>query len=55
MKHAGENEGQAEHGASSVSYRHNFPVFSSPQPKAPGQLIGWEASVVRPSSVHTFK
>ena len=29
--------------------------FSSPEPKAPGGLIGWEASVVRPSSVHTFK
>ena len=30
-------------------------VFSSPEPKAPGELIGWEASDVRPSSVHTFK
>ena len=27
-------------------------VFSSPEPKAPGELIGWEGSVVRrPSSV----
>ena len=25
------------------------PVFSSPEPKAPGELIGWEGSVVRPS------
>ena len=24
-------------------------VFSSPEPKAPGELIGWEGSVVRPS------
>ena len=24
-------------------------VFSSPEPKAPGQLIGWEGSVVRRS------
>ena len=23
--------------------------FSSPEPKAPGELIGWEGSVVRPS------
>ena len=36
-------------------------VFSSPEPKAPGELIGWEGSVVRrPSSVrrpsvHNFK
>ena len=38
--------------------------FSSPEPKAPGELIGWEGSVVRrpsvrpsvrPSSVHNFK
>ena len=34
--------------------------FNSPEPKASGELIGWEASVfrpsvVRPSSVHTFK
>ena len=28
------------------------PIFiSSPEPKAPGELIGWEGSVVRPSSV----
>ena len=27
-------------------------IFSSPEPKAPGELIGWEGSVVRhPSSV----
>ena len=26
-------------------------VFSSPEPKAPGELIGWEGSVVRLSSV----
>ena len=26
-------------------------IFSSPEPKAPGELIVWEASVVRPSSV----
>ena len=27
-------------------------LFSSPEPKAPGELIGWEGSVVRrPSSV----
>ena len=26
-------------------------IFSSPEPKAPGELIGWEASVIRPSSV----
>ena len=25
--------------------------FSSPEPKAPGELLGWEGSVVRPSSV----
>ena len=25
--------------------------ISSPEPKAPGELIGWEGSVVRPSSV----
>ena len=25
--------------------------FSSPEPKAPGELIGWEGSVVRPSSI----
>ena len=24
-------------------------VFSSPEPKTPGELIGWEGSVVRPS------
>ena len=33
-------------------------VFSSPEPKAPGELIGWEGSVVRrpsSSSVHNFK
>ena len=30
-------------------------VFSSPEPKAPGELIGWEGSVVHPSSVHNFK
>ena len=24
-------------------------IFSSPEPKAPGELIGWEGSVVRPS------
>ena len=30
-------------------------IFSSPEPKAPGELIGWEGSVVRPSSVHNFK
>ena len=32
--------------------------FSSPEPKAPGELIGWEGSVVRrpsSSSVHNFK
>ena len=28
------------------------PVFSSPEPKAPGELIGWEGSVVRRPSVH---
>ena len=31
--------------------RHSVPrnscVFSSPEPKAPGELIGWEGSVVR--------
>ena len=26
-------------------------IFSSPEPKAPGELMGWVASVVRPSSV----
>ena len=26
-------------------------IFSSPEPKAPGELIGWEGSVVHPSSV----
>ena len=30
-------------------------IFSSPEPKAPGELLVWEASVVRPSSIHTFK
>ena len=33
-------------------------IFSSPEPKAPGELIGWEGSVVRrtsSSSVHNFK
>ena len=25
--------------------------FSSPEPKAPGELIGWEGSVVRPSTI----
>ena len=25
--------------------------FSSPEPKAPGELIGWEALIVRPSSI----
>ena len=34
---------------------HNFCddilIFSSPEPKAPGELIGWEGSVVRPSVV----
>ena len=31
----------------------NICPFSSPEPKAPGQLIGWEASVVlrRPSTL----
>ena len=35
--------------------------FSSPEPKAPGELIGWEGSVVRRpsvvrrSSVHNYK
>ena len=32
--------------------------FSSPEPKAPGELIGWEGSVVRrpsSSSVHNYK
>ena len=41
---------------SRVSFVH---FFSSPEPKAPGELIGWEGSVVRrPSvrpSVHNFK
>ena len=35
----------------------NF-FFSSPEPKAPGELIGWEGSIVRrpsSSSVHNFK
>ena len=27
-------------------------IFSSPEPKALGELIGWEGSVVRPSVVH---
>ena len=27
-------------------------IFSSPEPKAPGELIGWEGSVVRPSVRH---
>ena len=26
-------------------------IFSSPEPKAPGELIGWEGSVVRRPSV----
>ena len=26
-------------------------IFSSPEPKAPGELIGWEGSVVRPSTI----
>ena len=26
-------------------------LFSSPEPKAPGELIGWEGSVVRPSTI----
>ena len=26
-------------------------VFSSPEPKAPGELLVWEASVVRPSTL----
>ena len=30
-------------------------IFSSPEPKAPGELIGWEGSVVRRPSVHNFK
>ena len=25
----------------------NLSLFSSPEPKAPGELIGWEGSVVR--------
>ena len=29
----------------------NGKVFRSPEPKAPGELLVWEASVVRPSSV----
>ena len=28
-----------------------IPLFSSPEPKAPGELIGWEGSVVRRPSV----
>ena len=26
-------------------------VFSSPERKAPGELIGWDSSVVRPSTI----
>ena len=26
-------------------------LVSSPEPKAPGELIGWEGSVVRPSTI----
>ena len=29
-------------------------VFSSPEPKAPGELIGWEGFVVRPSTISNF-
>ena len=28
-------------------------IFSSPEPKAPGELIGWEGSVCPP--VHNYK
>ena len=36
-------------------YGVGWEIFSSPEPEAPGELIGWEASIVRPSSAHTFK
>ena len=26
-------------------------LFSSPEPKAPGELIGWEGSIIRPSTI----
>ena len=41
-----------------ITYLIKMLIFSSPEPKAPGELIGWENSVVsRPSSssVHNFK
>ena len=42
--------GQACGWGHSVLQTH-FLVFSSPEPKAPGELIGWEGSVVRRPSV----
>ena len=50
LLHEGSNE--VSHGIFS------FFFFSLPEPKAPGELIGWEGSVVRrpsSSSVHNFK
>ena len=41
-----------------VLLAHKLQFVSSPEPKAPGELIGWEGSVVRrpsSSSVHNFK
>ena len=39
-------------GAARTSWSSCFYLFfSSPEPKAPGELLVWEASVVRPSSV----
>ena len=38
-----------------ILFQADYLIFTSPEPKAPGELLVWEASVVRPSSVHTFK
>ena len=46
--HQGENERKKRTEIKKDFFFQFFFFFSSPEPKAPGELLVWEASVVRP-------